>query len=54
MNKVLNQTIVKNVKNNSLLFSMQWVLFDSPKIETKITTVMIREYHNINYSFFLS
>lgn len=52
MTKVLDQTIIKNAKNNSLLFPMQWVLFDIPEIETKITTIRIKEYHNIDFSFF--
>ena len=52
MTKVLDQTIIKKIKTDSLLFPMQWVLFDIPEIETKITTIRIREYHNIDFSFF--
>ncbi|MDD5769755.1 MAG: DNA adenine methylase [Candidatus Gracilibacteria bacterium] len=52
MTKVLDQTIIKKIKTDSLLFPMQGVLFDIPEIETKITTIRIKEYHNIDFSFF--
>jgi hypothetical protein len=52
MTKIMEQTIVKKVKNKSSIFPIQGALFNVPKIETKITTIRIKEYHNIDFSFF--
>jgi hypothetical protein len=50
--KVMKKIILNTQKSNSLLSPIKGISNNIPLVKTKITTIRIKECHNIDFSFF--